>query len=112
MGWLVDEPSPPFIIRSKIGRRPLIGGRRIGKDCCILIGQGQEVHLGRWKVPWRGEKFLASLFDTCMKIEMCMMWEPHERDSQQHKNQMIKLRGQERSRWEYEMRQREENKCD
>jgi hypothetical protein len=55
---------------------------------------------------------LASLFDTCMKIEMCMMWEPHERDSQQHKNQMIKLRGQERSRWEYEMRQREENKCD
>jgi hypothetical protein len=51
LGLIGDEPSPPIIIESKIGKRSLIGGGRIGKDCCIFIGQGQEVHLGRWKVP-------------------------------------------------------------
>jgi len=46
----VDEPSRPINIGSKIKRRPLIGGGRIGKDCCIFIGPRKEVHLGRWRV--------------------------------------------------------------
>ncbi len=70
-GWTI----PLIIIGSKIGRS-LIGGGRIGKDCCVFIGQGQEVHLGRWKVPWKGKKLLASDSNICMRIEMYVMWEP------------------------------------
>jgi hypothetical protein len=60
----VDEPSPPIIIKSKMGRKPLIGGKKIIKDCCIFIGQGQEAHLGRWRGSSKGQKNLGLLFLT------------------------------------------------
>jgi hypothetical protein len=66
----VDEPSPQIIIGSKIGRRPLIGRGRIGKDCYIFIGQRQEVHFGRWKVLEGANNSWAFLSHGCIRIEM------------------------------------------
>ncbi len=60
----MDEPSPPIIIGSKIGRKPLIGGKKIIKDSCIFIGLGQEAHLARWRGSLKGQKNLGLLFLT------------------------------------------------
>jgi len=69
----VDEPSPPIIIGSKIGRKPLIEGKKTEHDCCIFIGQGQEAHLGRWRGSLKGQKILGLFFLTCIRIMMYVM---------------------------------------
>jgi hypothetical protein len=61
------------MIRLKIGRRPLIRGGRIGKDCCIFIDQSKRFTLKDGRLLEGQNNSWASLSLTCIRIEMHVM---------------------------------------
>jgi hypothetical protein len=59
LGWLVDEPSFQLSLDQILEEGHWLEEGEFERIIAFSLAKGQKTYFRRWRVPWRGKKFLG-----------------------------------------------------